>query len=70
MSESLTYRSGGGPVGQPPALPGTTSRPRWGAAEPEKSQLGRSRCAGALGRQRTGNTSNVAVLTEARGKDL
>ena len=27
MSESLTYGSVGGPVGQPPALPGTHRRP-------------------------------------------
>src|SRR4030095_4708270 len=31
MSESLTYGSVGGPVGQPPALPGTASPPGGGS---------------------------------------
>jgi len=31
MSESLTYGSVGGPVGQPPALPGTASPPCCGS---------------------------------------
>jgi len=47
MSESLTYGSVGGLVGQPPALPGTASPPRWDSAEAEGTCSGRSRCAGA-----------------------
>jgi hypothetical protein len=52
MSESLTYGSVGGPVGQPLALPGTASRPRCDSAKAERSRLGSSRCAGALAHQR------------------
>jgi hypothetical protein len=62
MSESLTYGSVGGPVGQPPALPGTTSLPSGDSAESEKSRLGSSRCALALCRLSSG-AINVSTNT-------
>jgi hypothetical protein len=40
MSESLTYGSVGGPVGQPPALPGTASPPGGGLEQTRKVAVG------------------------------
>jgi hypothetical protein len=62
MSESLTYGAVGGPVGQPPALPGTASPPACGSEKAEGLRLGRSRCASALDH----STSLLAIDENAR----
>jgi hypothetical protein len=48
MSESLTYGSVGGPVGQPPALPGTASPPGGGLEQSRKAASGRLAVRGSV----------------------